>query len=491
MKIQVLFFLLFISIIGQAQIAFDKTSYDFENIEGNDERFVDIYLKNNSNKEIFILSVKTPTEVGSLKKNSLIKPDSSAVIRFHIKKRTKGKFDYSILIYTSYNHETTTIQLRGKIVSLPYLNNLTACPTFGQKPAQGNPIDFVLTIQTIDKITGEKLGESKIAIIQNGSALGKWETSKNGEIKIKLPLGITYFYAKHEGYYPEELAQYVNFRNNTISIGLNKKEEVKEIPEITMPNDTDFIVKEIIEKDSKEKEEERIIILEENQAKVDLTGIIEDTAIFKNVKKIKKEKNIEFNRLDKDNFDIRYFKPINVVFVLDVSSSMNRFNRAELLKYTLDQLLEMLRKEDKIGLVSYSSNAQVILDSSTGDQKEKISEVVKKLKISGQTAGKKGIKLGYKQIKKNSAPGIQNHLIIITDGAFNQSSVNYKRYIKKNLKKSNTTLSIIGIKTNSIAKGSMKEIAEMGNGRLVLIENLADAEYKLKEEIRLSTFKFN
>src|SRR5690554_2814337 len=207
MKIIIPLLFLLVSTIGKTQIIFDKTSHDFEELNGNDERFVDFYLKNLSNKEVYILSVKTPMEVASLQKNDRIQPDSSAVIRFHINNRTKGKFDYSIPVYTSDNKEATTIRLKGKIVSLPMSNSLTACPTFGQKPPQGNPMDFMLTLETIDKETGEKLGQSKVAIIQNGNALGKWSTAKNGELKIKLPLGITYFYATHEGYYPDELAQ--------------------------------------------------------------------------------------------------------------------------------------------------------------------------------------------------------------------------------------------------------------------------------------------
>ncbi|PWH86517.1 VWA domain-containing protein [Brumimicrobium oceani] len=487
MRIFISLFLLSFHILGHTQIIFDKISHDFEEINGNDQRYVDIYLKNNTNKEVFILSVKTPMEVSSLQKSDRIQADSSAVIRFHINNRSKGKFNYSIPVYTSASNEATTILLKGRIVSLPMSNSLTACPSFGQKPPQGNPMDFMLTVETIDKTTGEKLGRSRVAIIQNGTAIGKWPTSKDGELKIKLPLGITYFYATHDGYYPDELAQYVNFKNNFVTLALTKKEMPKEeiiaeeITEIT--KEPESILEEL--------HEQRIIIIEENQPETDLSDFIEETPEEVKEEKIAKETIPEYDKIDKDNFDLKYFKPINVVFVLDVSSSMNRYDRAELLKYSLDQLLGMLRPEDKIGLVSYSSDAQVLLNPTPGDQKEVISKVVQKLKISGQTAGGKGIKLGYKQVNKNSSVGVQNHLIIITDGAFNQDSGNYKKYIEKNFDKYNTTMSVVGIKTNSKSEESMREAAELGNGRFVLIEKLVDAQNKLKEEVRLSTFKAN
>ncbi|WP_107038796.1 VWA domain-containing protein [Brumimicrobium mesophilum] len=474
--------------LGYTQIVFDKTSHDFEDINGNDDRFVDVYLKNTSSKAVFILSVKTPMEVNYLQKNDLIQPDSSAIIRFHVKKRTKGKFEFTIPIYTSASNLATEFELKGKIVSLPTIDNLTSCPTFNQSPAQGNPMDFMLKVQTIDKETSEMLGQSKVAIIQNGNALGKWSTKRNGELNIKLPLGITYFYATHKDYYPAELAEYVNFKNNIITLALTKK-ELEEIPEIIETEEPELIAEEIPEETIVEEEkEERIIIIEESQPEVDLTDVIEEEP---KSEEPKAEINPQFEELAKDNFDPKYFKPVNVVFVLDVSYSMNSYGREELLKYSLDQLLKMLRPEDKIGLVTYASNAQVILESTSGNKKKEISEVVQKLKISGNTAGGKGIKLGYKQVGKSMIKDGQNHLIIITDGAFNQNSGDYKKYITKNLSKNCITMSVVGIKTNSNAEESMREAASLGKGRFISIEKLVDAQNKLKEEIRISSFKFN
>lgn len=490
MRTIISFLFVVVSSLIQSQVVFDKTSYDFEEINGNEERFVDVYIKNISNKEVYILSVKTPMEVGYIQKKALIQPDSSAVIRFHVKKRTKGRFDYSIPVYTSSSKVATDVELKGKINSLASSNSFMDCPTFGQRPAQGNPLDFMLTVQTVDKETGEKLGQSKIAILQNGNALGKWTTRNNGLLNVKLPLGITYFYATHKDYYPAELGQYVNFKNNMVTLELTKKEIVEEKPVIE--EEPELIAEEVpqpvIEEEIIEPEEERVIIIEESQPKIDLSDLIEENP---KTEIVKEEINPRFDELDKNNFDPKYFKPVNVVFVLDVSYSMNSYGREELLKYSLDQLLNMLRPEDQIGLVTYATNAQVILESTSGKQKEMISEIVKKLKISGNTAGGKGIKLGYKEVSRNLIKDGQNHLIIITDGAFNQSSGDYKKYIRKNLNKENITMSVVGIKTNSNAEESMKEAAALGNGRFISIEKLADAQNKLKEEIRLSTFKHN
>jgi hypothetical protein len=232
MKILLILFTFLFSTLGITQIVFDKTKHDFGDINANDSRYVDVYLKNNTGKDAFILSVKKPMEVVYIQRSAFISPDSSSVIRFQINKKTKGRFSYTIPVFTSDKNEPTEIVLTGKIESLPdQTNNFTACPSFGQSPAQGNPLDFMLTVETIDKATGEKLGKSKVAIIQNGSALGKWDTGSNGRLKLKIPLGITYFYATHPGYFAAEEGLYVNFKRNTVTLALTKKKETPEVPE--------------------------------------------------------------------------------------------------------------------------------------------------------------------------------------------------------------------------------------------------------------------
>src|SRR5690554_6772204 len=284
--------LLLFPLFNQAQIVFDKTNHDFEEIGGNDDRFVDIYLKNTSKEDIYILSVKPPMEVAYIQKNALIQPDSSAVIRFQIRKRTKGHFNYSFPVFTSDKNTATSITLKGKIIASAK-NNLTACPPFGEKPAEGNPMDFLLTVETIDKATGENLSQSKVAILQNGNVLGQWPTGKNGQLKIKLPLGISYFYATHKGYYPTEEAHYINFKNNHIILALMQKEE-KKSPDLVVEESDE--TKKPQEDPIQEKEEERIIVIDESTSlEIDLTETTEKTVKENTIK------NPLFEELDKDN----------------------------------------------------------------------------------------------------------------------------------------------------------------------------------------------
>lgn len=485
MKIALLTIFLFLFQWGNSQIVYSETSIDFEEITKAEQRIVDIYLKNTSLEDVYLLSVNAPIEVNSMQKNDLMQPDSSAVIRFYVRKRTKGKFEYEIPVYTSDSKSPTIIKLKGKVGITVAENNLSACPTFGEKPSEGNPLDFTLCVETIDKETRKPISKSKVAILQNGSAIGKWNTNKNGQLKVKIPLGISYFYATSEGYYPSEKAEYVNYKNNTIVLALVPKEKLAKENERVAENTP-----------IQEKKEVREIVIEEDIKVKQPQKQVEIFESTREEKKVEPKENFapnetipDFDELDKENFDAKYFQAVNVVFVIDVSYSMNRYDRAELLKYSLNQLLEMLRPEDQIGLVSYATNAEILMSSTSENQKEEISKMVEKLKISGNTAGGKGIKLGYKEVKRSLIKDGKNHLIIITDGAFNKGSDKYKKYIKRNLRRNDITMSVVGIKSKERARKSMKEVAKLGNGRFLHIEKLIDAQNKLKQEIRFSAFK--
>ncbi|MFA5574374.1 MAG: VWA domain-containing protein [Brumimicrobium sp.] len=504
MKHLILIVILTFSFTGKTQIVFDKTSHNFGKLYGDQDRFVDFYLKNTSQKPIYLLSVRHPMDIGSLRGPDQILPDSSTVLRFQINKNSTGKFNYSIPVYTSDKDEPTTIILIGSIETLPINNNFTSCPNFNQQPSDGNPLDFSLTVETIDKETKKKLGESTVTILQNGFPLGKWKTDKKALLKLRTPLGYSYFYATHDGYFPAEEALYINHKNNYVVLELEPKKEMIIPPVIEEPiAENDLPIEEpepmIIEEEITEEveEDERLIVIDINETpEIDISDIIEVE------EKVIKDKPIEeitekeefippsLNELPIDNFDDKLFKPINITFIIDISASMNQYGRIDLMKYSLNQLINLLRPQDKMGIVAYSSNAFEILESTCGDQKENLKEEVRSLKASGHTDGYAGIRLGYRKAWQNRIKEGEQHVIIITDGGFNKNSGNYKKLIKDNFEKKKITLSVVGVKSNETAAKNLTEAAKLGNGRLILIDNLSDAQIKLIEDIREVAFRY-
>lgn len=471
---RIFFFLLIlvISPISFGQVTFEKVKHDFGDLEPYDDRFVDIVVTNKGSKKEYLLSVKKPYDVVYLVNGQFIEKDSSLIVRLQVNPKVKGRFSYEIDIYTSDKELPTKIKLSGNLKELPQdnLSAFTSCPNFSLRPGGKDPNAFDLTVVTIDKQTKEPLSKSTVTMIQNGQPVWALITDKVGKITEESTLGFTYFYARHDGYFPTELGAYINFQRNYIVLELEKDPAMS--LSIPIPLDPVAVVDPPIE-------QETIVEVTEN---------LETQLANEQTTETKTEIPIELAKLDKDNFSEEYFKPVNVVFVLDVSASMKQGDRMELMKYSMLQLVNMLRPQDKMGIVTYASEAQVLLVPTSGADKEKINTEVSNLKASGMTAGGAGIKLGYKQALKGYLNDGVNQIIVITDGAFNRQSGDYKKVMKK-YKKKGIQMSIVGIKNKEVDELEMREVAELGGGRYIPIHKLADAQNNLKEEIRITSFR--
>ena len=464
------FVLLCVASITKAQTIPDKVSYDFGDIFSHSERYVDFYFKNLGSKKSFFLRLDKQPELTYFVSSSTILPDSSIAIRFHVSPTKKGKFLIEIPLYFSDLLEPINVSLVGNMIDLP-VNQASAfqsCPDFTQKPGDGNPLDFTLTVTTVDRETGQLLAKSTVAVIQNGLVLGEWLTNKQGQIVKRTPLGYTYFYATHPGYVPAELGAYVNFRRNQVVIALERKE--------TKPIENDVAINIPLD-DELELQDSPIEIVETPTIGLE----IEDEYVSDISLPV-------LANIPLENFDSLLFKPNNIVFVLDVSTSMRAGDRFELMKYALYQLMEYIRPHDHIALVTYGSDARIVLKTTRGSEKERMIDEVKKLKASGFTAGGKGIKLGYELARKGYIEGGNNQVIIITDGAFNRDSDDYDRTVKRYTKEG-YVLSVVGIKNSNPDENKMRQVAQEGNGRYVPIFKLADAQWNLIHEIRLASYR--
>ncbi len=472
MKNILLFLFLSFSSVLFCQTEFSTRSYDFGELEEYSDRFVDIKITNKGLKKEYILSVKKPTEVVYIVSGQFMDKDSSLTVRLQVNPKKKGRFNYSVDIFTSDKNEATKIVLKGNLLNSPRDNMgaFQSCPTFGER-ASGNSLDFELTVVTLDKETREPLSKSQVTLLQNGRPIGAYKTNKAGKFEEKIPLGYTYFYGKHEGYYPVEYGTYVNFKRNYIVLELERD---KRINEPILPPDPPVIVAEVPKEINQEEPKEIVIEIEKE---------LEKEVV------LPKEAPVALAALDPNDFSDDKFKPVNIVFVLDVSSSMNQGDKIELMKFALYEMVNMLRPQDRLSLVTYSSQARVLLNAAKGNEKAEANAKVEQLKASGMTAGGSGIKLGYKQNLKSYLDGGVNQVIVITDGAFNRNSDDYLKYVRK-YKKKGVNLSIVGIKNNEKDEVKMADAAEKGGGHYIPIQKLADAQNNLKQEIRVLSYKY-
>ncbi|WP_153795933.1 vWA domain-containing protein [Foetidibacter luteolus] len=174
----------------------------------------------------------------------------------------------------------------------------------------------------------------------------------------------------------------------------------------------------------------------------------------------------------------------NLVFLVDVSGSMQDDRKLPLVQASLKLLADQLRPQDKVSIVVYAGNAGLVLPATSGANKTAIKDAVDKLEAGGSTAGGEGIKLAYKVAKQNFAKGGNNRVILCTDGDFNvgiSSDDALERLIEEE-RKSGIFLTVLGYGMGNYQDSKMQKLADKGNGNHAYIDGLNEAKKVLVNE---------
>ena len=174
----------------------------------------------------------------------------------------------------------------------------------------------------------------------------------------------------------------------------------------------------------------------------------------------------------------------NIVFLIDVSGSMETENKLPLVKSSMKLLVDQLREQDKVSMVVYAGNAGLVLKPTSGAEKIRIKDAIDKLEAGGSTAGGQGIKLAYKTAKENFFEGGNNRVILCTDGDFNvgvSSDDELERMIEQE-RKSGVFLTVLGYGMGNYKDNKMQKLADKGNGNHAYIDGISEAKKVLVNE---------
>jgi Ca-activated chloride channel homolog len=173
----------------------------------------------------------------------------------------------------------------------------------------------------------------------------------------------------------------------------------------------------------------------------------------------------------------------NLVFLLDVSGSMEPANKLPLLKQALRLLVEKLGEKDQVAMVVYAGTSGLVLPSTSCDQKETIMTVLKHLQAGGSTNGASGIQLAYQTALSNFIPGGINRVILATDGDFNVGVTNRGELIRliEEKAESGVFLSVLGFGMGNYKDARLEQLADKGT--YAYIDTLNEARKVLVEEI--------
>jgi Ca-activated chloride channel homolog len=177
--------------------------------------------------------------------------------------------------------------------------------------------------------------------------------------------------------------------------------------------------------------------------------------------------------------------PGNLVFLIDVSGSMQDANKLPLVKSALHLLVDQLRPQDRVAIVAYAGNAGLVLPSTDGNEKGTIHEAIEQLEAGGSTAGGEGIVLAYKVARESFVEGGNNRVILATDGDFNvgvSSDGELERLIEEK-RRSRISLSVLGFGTGNIKDSKMELLADKGNGNYAYIDTIHEARKVFVREL--------
>lgn len=177
--------------------------------------------------------------------------------------------------------------------------------------------------------------------------------------------------------------------------------------------------------------------------------------------------------------------PANLVFLVDVSGSMHRREGLPLVQSTLKLLVEQLRAEDRISLVTYAGASQVVLDSTPGDDKAAIYAAIDRLTAGGSTAGESGIQLAYQQAQKHLIADGINRILLATDGDFNVGVSDFEslKRLAADKRRSGVSLTTLGFGAGNYNERLMEQLADAGNGNYAYIDTLREARKVLVDQL--------
>lgn len=196
------------------------------------------------------------------------------------------------------------------------------------------------------------------------------------------------------------------------------------------------------------------------------------------------DNQLYYINLSSKKLNLDTLPPSNLVFLIDVSGSMDMPNRLPLLKSAFRLLVNNLRDKDSVTIVVYGGVTGVMLNCTSGGEKEKILKVIDELEPGGNTPGESGIRIAYREARNHFIKEGNNRVILATDGDFNvglKTEEELDELITKQ-KDLGVYLTCLGVGMGNYKDSKIQLLAERGNGNFAYLDNYKEAEKVLLKE---------
>ena len=176
--------------------------------------------------------------------------------------------------------------------------------------------------------------------------------------------------------------------------------------------------------------------------------------------------------------------PRNLVFLIDVSGSMQSVDKLPLVRNAMRMFSDTLNSRDRVAIVVYAGSSGLVLPSTPGDHRERIHRAIAELEAGGSTNGGQGIQLAYKVAREHFVKGGINRVILATDGDFNVGLTTHDELVRliERERASGVFLSVLGVGTGNLKDSTMEMLADKGNGNYAYLDSLQEARKVLIKE---------
>ena len=439
--------LFFLSGIGQ--------EYNLGDMRRKTIRYFDIEIPNVTEQSKYIVKVEHSPHLVYRVDKWQVGPDSVMTLRIQVNPDTLGRFEYKFRIQLSQEAEPREYKVIGNVLQMPDLKTSgDRCPPFPYDGKQ-RPASAEFHVTAMDPRSGMALPGATVSIISNGNLKETWQMDHHGQITRKYDEGFLYFVISYPGYETTEAGIFLDDDMYEILIPVSRSKDHSE----TLPADTvDLREQKLLSKAEGEKVLEAQ--LEKNTAP-SVAGTFADTTLY---------------------------KPANIVFVLDISESMRSREKLELMKFAMNQLIDELRDVDRVTVLTYGETAELYIPTISASEKEEIKSRISNLRATGKSSSGKGIQLAYKKFASKANNRYATMVVVVTDGAFNKDADKIAKTVKKYVPKG-ITFSVVGVQERNGDRERMKEAADAGNGQLVEIKKLSEAQHKLIRLVMDLTFR--
>ncbi|NNE55319.1 MAG: VWA domain-containing protein, partial [Flavobacteriales bacterium] len=309
---------------------------NFTALDQASDRMIDLEIKNVGPEPARFLRGNFPPEVTWQLQDRVIAPGQSTFIRIKFTPRKKGSYREFAKFWYTTDQEPTVVRLKADV---EYVERGAdpACPDFSTRPTGGVERSGCL-IRVVDARTGAPLRKARLRVIQNGLVDRTFETDREGEVEKDFPVAYYMLVADHEGYYSNDVSDYINKRNNYFVIPLEPRELAIEENQTlegikvieAVPEEMDVTEEISIRIDfSTEEDEVEPVEVPEPQI-VDTSSELPESKFAQN----------------------------NVIFLVDVSHSMAQKGKMDILKASMLELTQILRGIDRMALITYASKPE-------------------------------------------------------------------------------------------------------------------------------------